>query len=49
MQTTRTIRNGLPVFRRVCPQRWSEVTSTDQPEVRPCDQCDLVLMSVARR
>ena len=40
MQTTRTIRNCLPVFRLVCPQRWEGLTPTDQPAVRHCGHCD---------
>ncbi len=40
MQTTRTIRNCLPVFRLVCPQRWEELTPTDLPTVKHCGQCD---------
>lgn len=28
------------MFRRVCPQRWEDLTPTDEPGVRNCGQCD---------
>ncbi len=40
MRTTTTIRNCLPVFRLVCPQRWEDLTPTNEPGVRHCVQCD---------
>lgn len=40
MQTTPMIRNCLPVFRLVCPQRWEALAPTEEPGVRHCDRCD---------
>jgi len=40
VRTTRTIRNCLPVFGLVCPQRWESLAPTDEPGVRHCGQCD---------
>jgi hypothetical protein len=37
----RTIRNcPLPIFRRVCPERWEKLTPTGDATVRHCDQCN---------
>lgn len=40
VRTARTIRNCLPVFRVVCPQRWESLAPTDELGVRHCGQCD---------
>lgn len=40
MQTARTIRNCLPVFRAVCPQQWDALAPTEDPGIRHCGGCD---------
>lgn len=40
MKMVTTVRNCLPVFRLVCPQRWERLAPTDDPAVRHCSQCD---------
>lgn len=40
MNTKRTIRNCLPVFQVVCPKLWDELTDSDDPSARHCNQCD---------
>ncbi len=40
MQTQRTIRNCLAIFRVVCPQQWEALTPTDVSGVRYCSQCE---------
>lgn len=40
MKTIRTVRNCLPVFKVVCPQRWEELAPTEAQGVRHCGQCD---------
>ena len=41
MKTKRTIRNcPLPVFRRVCPREWEQLTPTEDASVRHCGQCN---------
>jgi hypothetical protein len=40
MQTNRTIRNCLPVFRFECPKLWEQLLPTDDPSVRHCGLCN---------
>jgi hypothetical protein len=40
MKTQLTIRNCLPAFRFVCPQRWESLTPTEQGWTRHCSQCN---------
>ncbi len=39
MKTKITVRNCPPPFRFKCPKTWDELASTEDPNVRHCDQC----------